>query len=113
MTRIIAFTLALGLVALPAAAQAPHAGRYHQDQRRCGDAETVVVAPGRITTPAYGACTLSDPAAIRGLSARLYDMTCTAQGGRSYTERILLHFDPEGALLMVVESGYRTYPRCR
>jgi hypothetical protein len=108
-----ALSIALSFLAAAAAGQTPHAGRYHADPRLCGDRDTVVVAPGRILTPAYGECRLSDPSAIRGLSARLYDMTCNDEGGRTYSERVLLHFDPEGALLMLVESGYRTYPRCR
>lgn len=109
-----ALALAL-LAAAPAAAQqAPHAGQYHRNFASCGDAQTVLVAPGQIRTPEYGACTLSDPAAIRGISARAYDMTCIATGGdgRPYSQRIILHFDPEGGLVMLIESGILSYGRC-
>jgi hypothetical protein len=112
--RRLAPILALLAAGQAVAQQAPHAGRYHSDFYSCGDDRTTIVAPGRIRTQAYGDCTLSDPAAIRGISARAYDMTCIATGGdgRPYSERIILHFDPEGGLLMLVESGIYSFGRC-
>lgn len=86
MHRIV---LAIPPAGRPAATrQAPHAGHVHACVCGCiDDRATIVVSrgirtppPGRIRIRTLGDRPLSDPAALRGLSARTDGMTAVATG---------------------------------
>lgn len=56
-------------------------------------------------------CRLTDPVAVEGMSAVLFDSECQAEG-EDHRERLLLMLDHEGRLVMLRDGFVWTYPRC-
>jgi len=58
------------------------------------------------------ACRLTNPVAVRDLSAVLFDAECSGEG-ETWRDRRLLMIDADGALVYLREGYAQVLPRCR
>lgn len=106
--RNIWATLFLAISATSVAA-GPFDGLYRPDGADTWDCTSVGSDGGALAVQDgvyYGvesACQLTNPVAVNGMSAVLYDAECSGEG-ESYAKRLMLMRVPEG--LAVIQDGY-------
>ena len=57
------------------------------------------------------ACRLTNPVAVRGMNATLYDAECSGEG-ESYSERIMLMLSGEGNVVVIRDGWASEWARC-
>ncbi|GAB4271782.1 MAG: hypothetical protein Kow0013_24810 [Pararhodobacter sp.] len=57
------------------------------------------------------ACTMTNPVAVRGLNATLFDMNCAGEGETS-SDRMMPMSDRDGASVRVTDGQTFVSPRC-
>jgi len=108
--------LACAVLALAAAPVcADYDGRYRlSPDADCSDLSTsegLLRIDEGVFEGAESACRMTDPLAVRGMDATLYDMVCTGEG-LTWTERAMLMRAADGGLILVWDGYAFAYPAC-
>lgn len=100
-------------LALPAGAQSRFDGAWtFRDAASCNPAsDSVVRIAGDELRYWESGCRLSNPTAVRGLDATLYDADCAGEG-ETWQTRLMLALTPEGQLLHLNQSGAALLTAC-
>ncbi len=114
--RTATFTLLMTTLALACPALAgPYDGKYrYNDSWNCRDvgSDGGAIRIGKGTFEGVeNHCTMSEPVAVRGLDATLYDLNCSGEG-KTWRNRIMLMRQDDGTLLIVSEGVSHVWNRC-
>lgn len=82
--------LLLALIALPAPLLAQNLTGLCLDMREAGCMDRYIPFSGNTISFCEESCTLTAPVEVRGLSATLYDLQCSADHGEIPDERVML-----------------------
>jgi hypothetical protein len=109
------FALAVAIALGPAAAADEYDGRYLiTPDASCSAPDS---APGLLRIEdgvlhgAESVCRMTQPVAVRGMDATLYDMVCTGEG-LAWRERAMLMHGAEGELVLLWDGYAFAYPAC-
>ncbi|MGH1415523.1 MAG: hypothetical protein ACRBB0_18690 [Pelagimonas sp.] len=119
LARSLSFCVTVGLAIglAPAASAGPYDGLYYPEgQAENWDCQRVGADGGAISVQdnsfegVENRCTLTEPVAVRGMNATLYDAKCNGEG-MTYEHRMMLLSSPPG--LTIIRDGYASYfERC-
>ncbi len=88
----------------------PEGGADHWDCQRVGADGGAISVQDNMFEGVENRCSLTNPVAVRGMDATLYDAKCNGEG-MEYAYRMMLMSSPPG--LTIIREGYASYfERC-